>query len=903
MQRRSLLLKHRLKDQKTQALPTQRRRVPTGFRSKRSPPPPLRTDKLTAYNSSAPVKPKKKKDETLADLTSWPTPQQSQTSPSEPRRHDPAEENAKAITSPQTPTEGSEDSSASNSKKKGTNWVPFKEIAPAPASYRQTNGIAMNGGVRGGRGGRGRREFEPRRDSTTRETRSERDRSDSASSSTNPAAAAPSASSSNSAGSNSAYNSRTGEKNERTDREPRADRGDSSSSRGSPYRENRSSTFNSRGPSSRRGGRGGFSRGGSQFVVPPMGGYPNFVPVMYMEEDQMREALLKQIEYYFSVDNLCKDLFLRQQMNEEGWVPLTLVMNFNRVRTLGADYETTLDVLATSKIIELKNDYVRKAGDWNTWLFPKKEEATGALAQETKSEITTENKPKAEETPKAAPPTTTPATSAPVATTSATTKAEEPKKVEEKKVEEKAATTENKQQTAESAKPAQPERRGFSDIVKKNSAPQPQAKPIPGKATTTAPKAATTATPVQTPQQPTTQPPTKAAAATPETNKPKSEEDEWQSVGPRKKRTGPKPAEKKFHGAARERHPPKREDAREAPPQRPANGAANGVPNGTARVPSILEEDDFDDETLNKLFVVFRSPENASTAPITPSSSQEATGPSGKAEGGSKTVTELGIIINEGLYSLEQTLNSSSPVKTSSSQRFYVPKDKSGTNAKPEERMQRCIGWFIGSSSLPVSGSESPKPFPEFKHVSFDVLKENGFTMVKYQQFRAKCLGERKRLGPGKAPEMDALYRFWSHFLRSSFNRQVYAEFKNLALEDAKYGARYGIKCLFRLYSYGLERKYRVTLYEDFQDLTLQEYNQRNLYGLEKYWALHKYRPDKNKLEKRPELAKLLEKFKTIQDFRAANRAAAEAATSAANNSPTTESGGANPWFQKRTFK
>lgn len=58
-----------------------------------------------------------------------------------------------------------------------------------------------------------------------------------------------------------------------------------------------------------------------------VGGYPGPSAVT---RQQIMEAVMKQIEYYFSVENLCKDIFLRSRMDENGWIPLNVISNFNR---------------------------------------------------------------------------------------------------------------------------------------------------------------------------------------------------------------------------------------------------------------------------------------------------------------------------------------------------------------------------------------------------------------------------------------------------------------------------------------------------------------------------------------------------------------------------------------------
>ena len=41
--------------------------------------------------------------------------------------------------------------------------------------------------------------------------------------------------------------------------------------------------------------------------------------------------------YYFSPSNLGGDFFLRSQMDTDGWVPLTLIASFYRIRNMSTD--------------------------------------------------------------------------------------------------------------------------------------------------------------------------------------------------------------------------------------------------------------------------------------------------------------------------------------------------------------------------------------------------------------------------------------------------------------------------------------------------------------------------------------------------------------------------------------
>ncbi|RYO73860.1 hypothetical protein DL762_010642 [Monosporascus cannonballus] len=105
------------------------------------------------------------------------------------------------------------------------------------------------------------------------------------------------------------------------------------------------------------------------------GMYPQPPPLFNYFDTSILGLVRAQIEYYFSIDNLCKDLFLRNRMDSQGFVLLNIITQFKRMQELTSDYNLVRYAGQTSERVELvtgedRQDRIRRREGWETWVQP-----------------------------------------------------------------------------------------------------------------------------------------------------------------------------------------------------------------------------------------------------------------------------------------------------------------------------------------------------------------------------------------------------------------------------------------------------------------------------------------------------------------------------------------------------
>lgn len=74
---------------------------------------------------------------------------------------------------------------------------------------------------------------------------------------------------------------------------------------------------------------------------------------MEITMEQRREAIRRQLNYYFSEENLLHDEFLQSKMNSEGFVPISIIAGFNLLKRLTDDLQLIIEILKELPSVEV----------------------------------------------------------------------------------------------------------------------------------------------------------------------------------------------------------------------------------------------------------------------------------------------------------------------------------------------------------------------------------------------------------------------------------------------------------------------------------------------------------------------------------------------------------------------
>ncbi|KAK6544381.1 hypothetical protein TWF694_001081 [Orbilia ellipsospora] len=218
---------------------------------------------------------------------------------------------------------------------------------------------------------------------------------------------------------------------------------------------------------------------------------------------------------------------------------------------------------------------------------------------------------------------------------------------------------------------------------------------------------------------------------------------------------------------------------------------------------------EFSDDQVNQIVLVIRK------SPVDHSAEQQ--------EGPQTQRVMVTDQLNEALLKLEQNQEAGSESQKGKEKdddeqlvKFYPTSPRLGPTAPASQKLNDEVGWFVDPGVSKESG-RTP-----------DITT---FKLFTYPEFKNRVLGRRETDGVAAVPEIDILYRFFSHFLRKHFNLNMYNEFKSLALEDFHDGSMSGVEYLYRFHLFKIQNFPTPDLFfQDFATLASEHHHERPPY-------------------------------------------------------------------------
>ncbi|CAG9770962.1 unnamed protein product [Ceutorhynchus assimilis] len=109
---------------------------------------------------------------------------------------------------------------------------------------------------------------------------------------------------------------------------------------------------------------------------------------------QLKQMLSQQLEYYFSRENLANDTYLLSQMDNDQYVPIWTVANFNQVKKLTKDIKLITEVLRESPNVQVDEEGVKVRPNHKRCIVILREIPDNTPLEDVKNLFSGENCPK-----------------------------------------------------------------------------------------------------------------------------------------------------------------------------------------------------------------------------------------------------------------------------------------------------------------------------------------------------------------------------------------------------------------------------------------------------------------------------------------------------------------------------